>query len=116
MGRSLKIGAGPNDDWGRSDSGVVDAGRASPLAIRDRPANMQKTYRLLPQQRVQEQRNSGDHGGTGRLHDRIHVTARRFVAAVEEKAGCKSGHALAAGLKWVGDGSDWEACFEDRRR
>jgi hypothetical protein len=73
-------------------------------------------HKPLPHQRFQEQRNSGDHGGTGRLHDRIHVTARRFVAAVEENAGCKSGHALAAGLKWVGDGSDWEACFEDRQR
>ena len=73
-------------------------------------------HKPLPHQRFQEQRNAGDHGGTGRLHDRIHVTARRFAAAVEENAGCKSGHALAAGLKWVGDGSDWEACFEDRRR
>ena len=54
-------------------------------------------YRLLPQQRVQEQRNPSAHGGTGRSHDRIPVTANRFAAATEETAGCKSGLALAAG-------------------
>jgi hypothetical protein len=40
------------------------------------------------------------------LPDIIPVTARRFALAVDETAGCKSGHALPAGLKWEGDGSD----------
>ena len=73
-------------------------------------------YRLLPQQRVQEQRNPSAHGGTGRSYDRIPVTANRFAAATEEIAGCKSGHALAPGLKWVSGGNGWGHGFEDRGR